>query len=251
MNTLATIFNHKSIRKFKNLPVEDEILNNILHAAMRAPSTGNMQLYNIIVTRDIENKRAILPFHFNQKMILDAPVVLTFNADFNRFNLWCEQRNAKPCYDNFLSFITAAIDTVIAAQNAVLAAESQGLGSCYLGTTIYMAEELIKFFELPKGIIPIATLAIGYPDEEPELVDRLPIKGNVHFEKYSNYSKSEIDEIYSYKENLESSKKLIEENKTENLAQIFTEKRYTRESNLLYSNKLLNILKSQGFMNNF
>ena len=96
-------------------------------------------------------------------MILQAPVMLTFMADFNRFNKWCLHRDAKPGYDNFLSFFTAAIDSLLATQNVAIAAESMGLGICYLGTTTYIADNLIEFFECPKGVVPITTLAVGIP----------------------------------------------------------------------------------------
>lgn len=250
MNALETIFHHKSIRKFTDKPVDQNTLDIILKAAFRGSTTGNMQVYSIMVTRDIENKKKILPLHFNQQMVVNAPVVLTFNADFNRFNLWCEQRNAMPGYDNFLSFMTGTIDAVIAAQNATLAAEALGLGVCYLGTTIYTADKLIKHFELPKGVVPITTLVIGYPDENPDLVDRLPVKGIVHYEKYNQFSPADIDEIYFEKENLELTKSLIAENNTENLAQIFTQKRYTKDTNVLFSRVILEVLEKQGFMNN-
>lgn len=248
MNTLDTIFQHRSIRKFTDKQIDDEVLNNILNAAFRGSTTGNMQVYSIIVTRDQKNKEAILPFHFNQQMVANAAVVLTFNADFNRFNKWCEQRKAEPGYDNFLSFITGAVDAIIAAQNAVIAAEAQGLGICYLGTTVYTADKLIEFFNLPKGVVPITTLVIGYPDEMPELVDRLPAEGIVHYEKYQDFTPSDIDAIYKEKESLESTKDLIEENKTETLAQIFTQKRYTKDTNIAFSKVLLEVLKKQGFM---
>jgi nitroreductase len=250
MNALETIFEHRSIRKFTEKDVSDEVLNNVLKAAFRGSTTGNMQVYSIIVTRDSENKKAILPAHFGQKMVSEAPVVLTFNADFNRFNKWCEQRKAEPGYDNFLSFLTAAIDAIIAAQNAAIAAEAQGLGICYLGTTIYTADQLIEFFELPKGVVPITTLVLGYPAESPDLVDRLPAEGVVHYEKYKQYTSEDIDAIYMEKESLQQTKDLIEENKTETLAQIFTEKRYTKANNTAFSQKLLDILVQQGFMNN-
>jgi len=84
--------------------------------ACRASTTGNMQVYSIIITRDDEKKRELSPLHFKQKMITEAPVVLTFCADFNRFSKWCSLRNAEPGYDNFLSFITAAIDALLVAQ---------------------------------------------------------------------------------------------------------------------------------------
>ncbi len=249
MSILDTINQHRSIRKFSDKPIEDQILDKILNAGFRASTTGNMQTYSIIVNRDKANLEKILPFHFGQKMVVEAPVFLTFNADFNRFNQWCIQRNASPGYDNMLSFLTAAIDAVIAAQNVAVAAEALGLGICYLGTTLYNADKLIEFYDMPKGVVPITSIAIGYPLEIPELVDRLPAKGIVHYEKYHHFSSQEIDEIYHEKENLELTRKLIEENGTENLAQIFTQKRYTKETNVEFSKRILAVLEKQGFMN--
>ena len=88
--------------------------------------------------------------HFNQNMITEAPVVLTFCADFNRFNKWCRLRNAEPGYDNFLSFMTAAIDALLVAQTVCIAAESKGLGICYLGTTTYNAHKIIDSVNAPE-----------------------------------------------------------------------------------------------------
>ncbi len=250
MDTMQTLLEHRSIRKFKNTVIEEKILNQILEAGFRASTTGNMQVYSIIVTKEEERKEELYKFHFGQAMVKEAPVVLTFCADFNRFNKWCEQRNAEPGYDNFLSFMTAAIDALLVAQNVAVAAESFGLGICYLGTTIYMADKIIDFLKCPKGVIPITTLVVGYPDENPELVDRLPSKGIVHNEFYCDYSNQDIDEIYKEKEALPLTKKLIEENQLENLAQIFTNKRYTKKDNVHFSKSFLKVIENAGFMNN-
>ena len=249
MNALETIKNHRSIRKYKNTPISNEVLDNILEAASRTSTTGNMQVYSIIVTQDEARKSDLHKLHFGQGMVLEAPVLLTFNADFNRFNKWCEQRKAKPGYDNFLSFFTASIDALLAAQNATIAAEAQGLGVCYLGTTTYQAGKLIDFFNLPKGVVPVTTLVIGYPDENPALVDRLPARGIVHYEEYQDYTNADIDEVYAEKEALEETKKLLEENKLETLAQIFTQNRYPRQMNVDFSRIFLEIIEKQGFMN--
>lgn len=249
MSALETILNHRSIRKYKNTPISKEILDNILEAAFRTSTTGNMQVYSIIVTQDEERKKELHKLHFGQDMVLQAPVLLTFNADFNRFNKWCEQRKAEPGYDNFLSFFTASIDALIAAQNATIAAEAQGLGVCYLGTTTYQAGKLVDFFNLPKGVVPVTTLVIGYPDEQPALVDRLPARGIVHYEEYQDYSNADIDEVYSEKEGLEETKKLLEENNLETLAQIFTQNRYPKQMNVDFSKLFLEIIEKQGFMN--
>jgi hypothetical protein len=185
------------------------------------------------------------------KRWLNRPLyLLTFCADFNRFNKWCKQRKAEPGYDNFLSFFTAAIDALLVAQNACVAAEDFGLGICYLGTTTYQADKLIDFFDLPKGVVPVTTVVAGYPAEDPEQTDRLPAKGVVHYEKYSDYSSEDIDEIYAEKESLPITQKLLEENQLETLAQIFTQNRYKKADNLHFSKVLLKVLEQQGFMNN-
>jgi nitroreductase len=249
MDTMETIRKHRSIRKYKNKAIPKEILDQILEAAIRTSTTGNMQVYSIIVTQDEERKKQLHKLHFGQDMVLQAPLLLTFNADFNRFNKWCRQRNAEPGYDNFLSFFTGAIDALIAAQNATLAAESFGLGVCYLGTTTYQAGKLADFFNLPGGVVPVTTLVVGYPDENPELTDRLPASAVVHYEEYQDYSAEDIDRIYAEKEAMEFTKKLIEENGVENLAQIFTEKRYPKQMNVDFSRIFLDVIRKQGFMN--
>ncbi len=250
METLKAIFEHKSIRKYKDTPISEDILNKILEAGSRASTTGNMQVYSIIVTKSKQAKEDIAPFHFNQAMVKEAPVVLTFLADFNRFNKWCELRNAKPGYDNYLSFMTAAIDALLVAQNVAIAAEYCGLGICYLGTTLYMADKIIEYFNCPKGVVPITTLVVGYPEENPNLTDRLPLKAIIHNEKYQNYSNNDINDIYAEKEALPLTKELLIENQVNNLAKVFAEKRYTKKDNIHFSNQLLDVIKKQGFMNN-
>lgn len=247
---MEAIFTHRSIRKYKDTAIDEQMLQKILEAATRASTTGNMQVYSIIVTNNAEIKKKLWEVHFKQDMVLQAPVILTFCADFNRFNKWCEYRNAIPGYDNFLSFYTASIDALLAAQNAALAAEDFNLGICYLGTTTYMADKIVDILDLPNGVVPVTTLVIGYSDENPPLTDRLPVNGVVHYEKYTDYTKNSINEIYEEKESLDETKELIKINETENLAQIFTDKRYTKNDNMHFSQKFLKVIEKQGFMNN-
>jgi len=247
---INSIFTHRTIRKYSDKPVEIEKLNTILEAASRASNTGNMQVYSIIVTQSQELKNKLWEAHFKQDMVKKAPVILTFCADFNRFSKWCVQRNAEPGFDNFLSFYTAGIDALLAAQNATLAAEELDLGVCYLGTTTYMAHKIIEILNIPKNVVPVTSLVVGYADELPPLTDRLPVKGIIHSETYHDYSPEDIDSIYFDKEQLSFVKELIEINKVENLAQIFTQKRYTKNDNVLFSKKYLEVIYNQGFMNN-
>ena len=244
-----TLLNHRTIRKYKSDPIPNQILDYILEAGTRASTTGNMQLYSIVVTTEEDIKEELSPCHFNQGMVKEAPVVLTFCADFNRFNLWCAQRKAEPGYDNFLSFFTAAIDALLVAQNVCVAAEDAGLGICYLGTTTYMAGKIIKILDLPKGVVPVTTVTVGYPDEWPELTDRLPLDAVVHREKYKDYSESDINRHYREKELMATYQAFVKEHKKETLAQVFTDVRYKKEDNILFSKSLLDILTKQGFMN--
>ena len=245
---LDLLIQHKTIRKYTDKSIDDALLNQILEAGTRASTTGNMQVYSVIVTRDEEKKKALAPFHFNQPMIANAPVTLTVCADFNRFNKWCRQRNAEPGYDNFLSFMTAAIDALLVSQNICIAAEAKGLGICYLGTTTYMADKIIDLMNLPKGVVPVTTITLGYPDETPEQVDRLPLDAVVHYETYKDYTAEDIDRIYNEKENLEVNKEFVIENNKESLAQVFTDVRYKKADNEHFSQVLMNVLKNQGFM---
>ena len=240
--------NHRTIRKYKTDSVDDQVLNDILEAGVRASTTGNMQVYSIVVTRDEAKKEQLAPCHFNQPMLKQAPVTLTFCADFNRFNLWCRQSGAEPGYDNFLSFVTAAIDALLVAQNVCVAAEAKGLGICYIGTTTYLADKIIEVLELPKGVVPITTVTLGYPDEKPEQVDRLPLEAVVHQETYKGYSSEMIKELYAEKENLSENRAFVKENGKESLAQVFTDVRYKKADNEHFSSVLLEVLKKQGFM---
>jgi hypothetical protein len=181
-------------------------------------------------------------------MVKQAPAILTFCADFNRFNKWCRQRQAEPGYDNFLSFLTGAIDAIIAAQNACIEAENKGLGICYLGTAIYNADKIIDILNLPKGVVPITAVTIGYPAETPELTDRLPAEAVVHYEKYKDFSNEDIDRIYAEKEAREDSKQFIAENNKQTLAQVFTDVRYSKANNEHFSKVLFDVLKKQGFI---
>lgn len=244
-----SLLNRKTIRKYSSADINDEMLRDLLLKGCRASTTGNMQVYSIIITKDITKKKELAPCHFNQDVVTCAPVVLTFCADFNRFTRWCRQRRAEPGYDNFLSFVTAAIDALLVAQTVCIAAEEKGLGICYLGTTTYMAHKIIDILKLPKGVVPVTTVTLGWPDENPEQVDRLPLEAVIHNETYSDYSESDIDCFYAEKEKRDDSAKFIIENNKKTLAQVFTDVRYKKEDNINFSKIFLQVLKDQGFMN--
>ena len=192
---MECIKNRRTIRKYKTDDVPAELLNQLLEESFRASTMGNMQLYSVVVTRDKEMKEKLAPAHFNQPMVTKAPVVLTFCADFNRFSKWCRCRKAEPGYDNAISFLNAASDALLVTQNFCTLAEENGLGICYLGTTIYNPDKIVELLKLPELVMPVATITVGYPDETPAQVERLPLEGILHEETYHDYTPEDIDRI--------------------------------------------------------
>ena len=221
---IETVKNRRTIRKYLQKDISSDLLNDLLEASFRASTMGGMQLYSVVITRDSEIKEKLSPAHFNQPMVKGAPVVLTFCADFRRFTKWCEQRKAIPGYNNLMSFMNAAMDTLLVAQM------------------------IIDTLKLPELVFPITTVTVGYPDGIPAQVDRLPLEAAIHEEHYHDYTEKDIDKLYAYKESLPESKQFVEENRKETLAQVFTDVRYTKKDNEFMSENLLKVLKQQGFM---
>lgn len=245
---MNTICNRRSIRKYSEKDVTNDTLYQLLELAERTQTMGNLQLYSVVITRDKEMKQKLAPAHFNQPMVTGAPVVLTFCADFRRTSDWAENRKAHPGYENFLSFINAASDTLLYCQTFCNLAEEAGLGLCYLGTTVYMPKAIIETLQLPRLVFPIATITVGWPDENPPLSDRLPLKAIIHQETYRCYTPEMIDEYYGAKEALEENKHFVEINHKETLAQVFTDIRYTQKDNEVMSEGMIAALKQQGFL---
>lgn len=258
MEIIEQLKSHRSIRKYTDQPVEEGLLQEILEAGIRASSSGNMNVYSIIVTRDQTIRQKLFKPHMYQQMVLEAPVLLTFCADFNRMRKWLKLNAANDSFDNFMSFMVAAIDAILVSQYTATAAESKGLGICYLGSTLANCDQIGEILKLPGSVVPVAGFTLGYPAEEPEIRDRLPLHGLVHQETYHNYNDEEIMAIYQNRETrgwdrymkIARLKKMVEENKVENLAQIYSQIKYTKQSHREYSQTILEYLLKQDFMNN-
>ena len=245
---MKSINTRKTIRKYSAKPVTDELLNRLLDEAMRTQTMGNLQLYSVVVTRSEEMKKKLAPAHFNQPMVTQAPVVLTICADFNRTTKWADCRKGNPGYDNILSFLNAATDALLYTQTFCNLADEEGLGYCFLGTTVYNPQSIIDTLHLPKLVMPVATITLGWPDENPPLTDRLPFESIVHNETYTDYTPELIDKYYTEKEELPENKEFIKINNKETLAQVFTDIRYTKKDNEVMSATMLDTLKRQGFI---
>ncbi|WP_311354393.1 nitroreductase family protein [Alloprevotella tannerae] len=245
---MIDITTRRTIRKYTAEDVPSDLLNELLKRAERTQTMGNLQLYSVVATRDPANKSRLAPLHFNQPMVQNAPVVLTFCADFHRTTEWAQRRKGHPGYDNFLSFLNAASDALLFCQTFCHLAEEAGLGLCYLGTTLYNASGIIDALALPRLVMPLATITLGWPAEEPPLTDRLPLSAILHEEKYQPITNESIDRDYRYKESLPENQRFVEENQKETLAQVFTDCRYTKRDNEALSATLLEALRRQGFL---
>ena len=258
MNIIEAMHQHRSIREYKPDPVPEDVLQEILQAGIRASSSGNMQTYSIIVTRDRALREQLYMPHMEQNMVLDAPVLLTFCADFHRMRRWLQVSDAPDNFDNFMSFMIAAIDATLVSQNVALAAEAKGLGICYMGSTLANCDQIGRILRLPPNVVPVVGFSLGYPAEDPALRDRLPLEGLVHQETYQDYTDMCIREIYYQREvkgwerymSFPRLRQLIEESGVENLAQVYTAVKYTRESHQEFSQTVLDYLTAQSFMNN-
>ena len=237
----------RTVRSYSDKPISEETLKSIIEQAMRAPTTGNMQLYSVVVTRDEEMKKRLAPTHFNQPTVMGCQVMLTICADFNRFVRWCEVSNATPGYDNFQSFISATLDATMFAQQIVTIAEMQGIGTCSLGTVTYNAPQIAEILNLPKRVIPIACITMGYPNNDTPQCERLPLEAIFHSETYHECSDEEIKELYRAKDDFEPNQKFIKENNKQTLAQVFTDVRYTKQANETFSKIFLDFIIQQGF----
>lgn len=245
---MKTITTRRSIRKYQRKEVDNELINKLLGQSERTQTMGNLQLYSVVITHSDEQKRKLAPAHFHQPMVTQAPVVLTFCADFRRTSSWAECRKAQPGYDNFLSFVNAATDTLLYCQTFCNLAEEAGLGLCFLGTTLYNPKSIIDTLQLPRLVMPVATITLGWPDETPELSDRLPLSAIIHDETYHGYTPERVDQFYQEKESLPENIQFCQVNEKETLAQVFTDIRYTKKDNEAMSKNLLDTLKQQGFL---
>lgn len=248
MSEMQYFTNRYSVRSFSDKEVALDMIKEILDAASHAPNTGNMQLYSAVITNSPQGIATLAPAHFKQPASTGCAAMVTFCVDFNRFEHWCRISDASPGYNNFQAFIWGVIDATIFAQQFCTIAEMRGLGTCYLGTTTYNAPKIAEILELPSRVVPVVTVALGYPNTNVgKLTDRLPIDSIVHYEKYSDYSDEDIRSAYAYKESLPENHLFVAENSKETLAQVFTDVRYKAADNEYFSQLYCQFIEKAGF----
>lgn len=207
-SVLDVINNRTSLRVYDNREISQEILDKILHAAMRAPTAGNQMLYSILVVRDEQTRKLLSQSCDHQAFIATAPVILIFLADHQRwFDYYQLNGVAEYCDREGLQFeapqesdlLLAIEDAMAAAQNAVIAAESLGIGSCYIGDIVENYEFHKELFDLPDYVVPISLVCLGYYKEGHKRVHRKRFdqKYVVFEEKYREFSDEELKEMFA------------------------------------------------------
>lgn len=208
-NEVIKIINNRcTVRAYDSKPLSQKDIDMIIHAAMRAPTAGNMMFYSIIEVKDQFKKEKLVKTCDNQPHIAKAPLVLIFLADMQRWYDYyaasgipelCTKKNLVHRTPEESDLLLACCDALIAAQNAVIAAESMGIGSCYIGDIIENIETHREMFNLSKWVFPITMVCFGYPKQDPSkriLIQRFP-KKFIHFiDTYKRLNKDEFSEMF-------------------------------------------------------
>jgi FMN reductase (NADPH) len=189
--TLELIQRHGSVRNYRPDPLPVETIEAIVAAAQRTSSSSNMQAYSVVAVTDPAKRARLAELCGNQEHVARAPVFLAWCADLARLDRACELRGYVQETGYVENFLVAAVDAVIAAQSAALAAESLGLGICYIGSIRNTIQAVIDLLGLPRLVFPVTGMTVGWPAAEPQLRPRLPLQRMLHWESYSRDGQDE------------------------------------------------------------
>ncbi|NTG51594.1 NADPH-dependent oxidoreductase [Agrobacterium rhizogenes] len=197
--TLDTLLSHRSVRNYLPKAVPDSVLHLAIAAAQSAPSSSNLQAWSVVAVKDEARKSRLNTVAGTQRQITQAPLLLIWLADLNRpRNIAAEGGSSAEGLDYIESFLLGVIDAALAAQNAVSALESLGLGTCYIGAIRNDPEVVARELELPEGVFPVFGLTVGYPDPAVPagVKPRLPQTTVLHHERYDTTPRS--DDLRDY-----------------------------------------------------
>ena len=245
-DAITTMMQHRSIRQFTSEAVDEALLKEILDCGLRASNTGNMQLYSIITTSQEPLRSELCKLHFGQ--CSTAPLWLTICTDVRRYHHYCRVNQCDEPYGNFLWFASALVDASLCAQNLCVAAESRGLGFCFLGTVMYNTEQIASLLQCPEGVVPVIAIAMGHPAEESRMSERLGQDAVVHSEVYHDPTDDDIVRTHAVRDNDPFNQEMVRQNGTRNYCEIFTTKRYPRQQNEAISHDMLDFLRRHGAM---
>jgi FMN reductase (NADPH) len=183
---ITTILNHRSLRHFKDKQISNEQINTIVACAQAASTSSFIQAYSIIGIKDKDKKRKLAEIAGNQEYVAENGHLFVFCADLSRHELIGEMegKDVLTSIESTEKFMVALIDAALAAQNAAIAAESMGLGICYIGGIRNNLEAVKELLKTPDRVIPLFGMTIGYPEKIVDQKPRLPLEHVYHEEEY-------------------------------------------------------------------
>ncbi len=184
--TIEQIYKHSSIRAYKSDPVSKAMIEEIVAAGQRASTSSNLQMFSVVMVTEEHKRHQLATYCGNQGHIRQAPVFMAWCADLNRLSRVCELRGHTHAYEYLENFLVSSVDVAILMQTAALAAESMGLGMCYIGAIRNQPQDVIDLLELPRLVIPISSMTLGWPAAEPVIRPRLGTEAILHWERYDN-----------------------------------------------------------------
>jgi FMN reductase (NADPH) len=203
---IKTIMNHRSIRQYEDRPLTEEQIRTIVEAAQSASTSSYIQAYTIIGVKDPAKKKKLAELAGNQPYVEKNGHLLIFCADLHRHDLIAEMEGADltTSLESTEKFMVAVVDAALAAQNAAIAAESMGLGICYIGGLRNNLEEVTKLLNTPQRVLPLFGMTIGYPLHESSKKPRLPLEHVYHEEEYEQDEQRLKEQLKEYNETVQS-----------------------------------------------
>ncbi len=197
MNSVIKLLkSHRSIREYSEKAVDQDLVKALVEAGQCAATSSFIQACTVIQIRDQKSRKKLCECAANQEYVNGAPVFLVFCADMQRHRLACDKHNS-PFESGYAEqFLTASLDCALFAQNLVIAAESLGLGTCYIGAIRNRIAEVAELLELPDLVYPVFGLCLGYPAQDPELKPRLPLPAVLKQEIYDDSLDTDLIDEY-------------------------------------------------------
>jgi nitroreductase len=201
---LDLLLSHRSIRAFSDRPLPEGTIPTLVAAAQSAPTSSNLQTWSVVTVQDAARRQRLHDLAGRQKFILQAPLLMLWMADLSRLDrLGAARGTDMPALETIEMFMVAALDAAFAAQNALVALESLGLGGVYIGQMRQNPEAVAKELNLPPNVVALFGLSVGWPDPNvvTEVKPRLPQSVVLHTEQYS--AEGEQEGIPQYDETLQ------------------------------------------------
>jgi len=199
MNVIELLKAHRSIRKFKEEPIADDVVDDIISAGFAAATSSNLQGATVVRVRNADTRAAIATVAGGQKQVETCSAFFVWCADLHRSGVACEIGGGAFVTGMTEHFLIATVDCALAAQNAVVAAESLGLGICYIGAVRNDPATVSELLDLPDHVYPVFGLCIGWPDQDPDLKPRLPLGVTLKEERYDDSADRELIAGYDEK----------------------------------------------------